>query len=120
MVSAIIVPTAADLAFGIEFSSDRLCEPTNNGNQPLRCYRAHSPYDFGSLALRSFHKAMVQCFASGGQSAYAGKLLPTYKDDPEGNNVCDKLSLVNRDLHQPEAAVSLGEEPQTNTVVPPN
>ncbi len=120
IVSAIIVPTAADLAFGIEFNSDRLCEPTNNGNQPLRCYRAHSPYDFGSLALRSFHKAMVQCFASGGQSAYAGKLLPTYKDDPEGNNVCDKLSLVNRDLHQPEAAVSLGEEPQTNTVVPPN
>jgi hypothetical protein len=89
IVSAIIVPTATDLAFGIEFGTDRVCDDTHNPNQPLRCHYAHSPHDFGALPLRSFHKAMVQCFASGGKTFYPGKLM----DQPENRSDCADLSL---------------------------
>ena len=41
IVSAVIVPTAADLAFGIDFGADRLCDEDG-------CHRANSPKDFGA------------------------------------------------------------------------
>jgi len=65
IVSAVIVPTAADLAFGIDFGADRFCDEDG-------CHRANSPNDFGTLPLRNFHKAMIECFASGGSAAYTG------------------------------------------------
>lgn len=54
--SAIIVPTAADLAFGIEFGSDRICETSTGAAQTLTCHSARSPYNFGALPLRNFTK----------------------------------------------------------------
>jgi hypothetical protein len=90
IVSAVIVPTAADLAFGIDFSADRFCMEDG-------CHRAHSPQDFGSLPLRNFHKAMVQCFASGGRIAYTGLTLLSNDKQNKANateNSCDSLSLL--------------------------
>ena len=61
-----IVPTAADLAFGIDFGADRLCDEDG-------CHRANSPKDFGHLfRCRNFHKAMVECFATAGSTPYMG------------------------------------------------
>jgi hypothetical protein len=66
IISAIIVPTAADLAFGIDFAADRLCDASG-------CDRSQTPDDFAGLALRNYHKAIIQCFASGEGSAYQGR-----------------------------------------------
>jgi len=67
VVSAVMVPTASDLAYGIDFFDDRVCDQN-------ACQRAVSPANFGSLPLRNFHKAMVECLASGGRTPYAGRL----------------------------------------------
>jgi len=73
IVSAVIVPTAADLAYGIDFTADRVCEISlSNGSNQRICHRANSPSDFTGSPLRNFHKAMVQCFASHRQTAYPG------------------------------------------------
>jgi hypothetical protein len=84
IVSAVIVPTAADLAYGIDFTADRVCEvaPSDYGvvitSDPdprhYICHRASSPNDFNGLPFRNYHKAMVQCFASRRQTAYTGSL----------------------------------------------
>jgi hypothetical protein len=92
IVSAVIVPTAADLAFGIDFSADRFCI----GEE---CRRAHSPQDFGSLPLRNFHKAMVQCFASSGRTPYTGVQIPAgsggfHTDQNFPPTACTDLSLL--------------------------
>jgi hypothetical protein len=65
IVSAVIVPTPADLALGTDFGSDWLYDEEG-------CHRANSTQDFGPLALRSFHKAMVECFATSGSTRYMG------------------------------------------------
>jgi len=121
IVSAIIVPTAADLAFGIEFSTDRVCNDSNNPNQPLVCHAAHSPYDFGNLPLRSFHKAMVQCFASGGKTGYAGLLSARIPEETDAaRNSCANLSLVKSDGATPHPGTPETERtPSQDASVPP-
>jgi hypothetical protein len=84
IVSALIVPTATDLAFGIDFGADRICDAEE-------CHRAKSPSDFGTLPLRNFHKAMVQCFASGGSRPYTGLLNRASLGTEESQ--CNHLSL---------------------------
>jgi hypothetical protein len=76
IVSAVIVPTAADLAYGIDFTDDRVCRPpvdsstgeappaVSNLSYPLICEIARSPYAFDPRPLRGFNKAMVQCLAT--------------------------------------------------------
>ena len=120
IVSAIIVPTAADLAFGIEFSSDRICgDDVGSSEGSLNCNHAHSQFDFGSLALRSFHKAMVQCFASGGTTPYAGKIVAMASTGNQGgDNLCSRLSLVEPNLNQP--IVGATPKVESETTVPPN
>ena len=108
VVSAVIVPTAADLAFGIDFGADRLCDGEG-------CYRANSPNDFGRLPLRNFHKAMVQCFASGGVFDYAGTdyqgrtLHPCYnaKGEPTGPKLFgpDFVEIAPEPVEQPRDLV---------------
>ncbi len=110
IISAVIVPTAADLAFGIDFGADRLCD--ENG-----CHRANSPKDFGFLPLRNFHKAMVACLASGEKTAYAG--LNTLQRSSlviaEDKDACEKLALFKSEV-APKRVVSPGAVP----TVPPN
>jgi hypothetical protein len=84
IVSAVIVPTAADLAYGIDFTDDRVCHPTgSSASQPsgnttpdisygYTCSAAASPNDFPDLPLRNFHKAMVQCLATQQQTSETG------------------------------------------------
>jgi hypothetical protein len=108
IVSAIIVPTAADLAFGIEFSNGRICEPGDNPNQASYCHSARSPRDFGALPLRSFNKAMVLCFASGGRTFYAGQLSESLATTAPKDSTCANLSLVkSADTTNPQGDVSV-------------
>lgn len=68
IVSAVIVPTAADLAYGIDFSHDRLI----TGETTDRFGRNYLMRSIGSLSeltrtpIRAFHKAMTSCFATNG------------------------------------------------------
>jgi hypothetical protein len=102
IVSAVIVPTAADLAFGIDFGADRLCDEEG-------CHRAKSPRDFGNLPLRNFHKAMVECFASSGITPYTGLL-----NDSGAKQGCTNLSLV----QQNQGGLPLTGGRPTGTVPP--
>lgn len=81
IISAVIVPTAADLAYGIDFTADRVCETAPHdygvafeGSAHYMCHRASSPSDFGGLPLRNYHKAIVQCLVSRQQTAHTGLL----------------------------------------------
>ncbi|HVI08860.1 MAG TPA: hypothetical protein VND65_11265 [Candidatus Binatia bacterium] len=81
MISAIIVPTAADIALDLEFFPDRLVDsngasrctwPDANGNPPapdsavprcnLRLARSFS--DIDSTGITHFHREMVSCIAN--------------------------------------------------------
>jgi hypothetical protein len=110
IVSAVIVPTAADLAFGIDFGADRFCDEDG-------CHHAISPRDFGSLPLRNFHKAMIACLASGEKTAYTG--LNTGRRSPTDialdRNACGNLALFER-----KAAPERVLLPAAVPIVPPN
>lgn len=76
IMSAIVVPTAADLASGLVFTNDRIALVTgdaNDGSCPLstaektNCVirRAISTTEFKSNYIHDYHKAMIRCFAGG-------------------------------------------------------
>jgi hypothetical protein len=69
IVSAVIVPTAADLAYGIDFAHDRLIdiEDTKEWNHVYKMRSVNSLTQFSRMPIRAFHKAMVNCFASNGE-----------------------------------------------------
>jgi hypothetical protein len=67
IVSALIVPTAADLAYGLQFRADRAVFPENKPYSHLTfSLRAlASPRQFpDSDPIYAFHKAMVKCLAA--------------------------------------------------------
>lgn len=76
VLSALVVPTAADLAYGMRFSSDSIVQSETAGAQcsavkpgPSDCtYR--SPVSAADLGhdIWSFHRAMVACIATGMKS----------------------------------------------------
>jgi hypothetical protein len=74
IVSAVIVPTAADLAYGIDFTGDRVCEtpyPDSPGkSQIYQCHKAATWGDLQRAPIRNFHKAKVQCLATLGKKPY--------------------------------------------------
>jgi hypothetical protein len=113
IVSAVIVPTAADLAYGIDFTADRVCEEVtedygvdfSSDNQHPRhyiCHRASSPGDFNGLPLRNYHKAVVQCFATRKQTAHTGSL--TLNQKLQSQTSADQKSLIQRALTTSGAA----------------
>lgn len=82
VLSAIVVPTAADLAYGLVFASDRIVDPEYAGDcywpnspaagrpaRPCRLRKAESLSDLGNAPLRNFNKTMISCLASSGQAA---------------------------------------------------
>jgi hypothetical protein len=115
IVSAVIVPTAADLAYGIDFTDDRVCRPpvdSSTGEAPSAlsnpsyyyvCEVARSPHDdFRFLPLRGFNKAMVQCLATEQRAPETGTqatdLTVQEKDkDPNAPKplTCASLSFTN-------------------------
>jgi hypothetical protein len=94
IMSAVVVPTAADLANSVVFSKDRVlvagdgADPGNGmcraGAVALDCYttRALSLSDFHGISIWEFNKKMVRCFADNESPASAcntisfGSLLP--------------------------------------------
>jgi hypothetical protein len=78
IVSAVIVPTATDLAYGIDFSHDRLVTGetrTSWGhNYQLRSVSSLTQFqtDSDRMPIRAFHKAMVNCLATSGGLMFPG------------------------------------------------
>jgi hypothetical protein len=68
IVSAVIVPTAADLAYGIDFVRDRIIDPFDREewHHTYKMQGVNSITQFSRMPIRAFHKAMVNCFASKG------------------------------------------------------
>lgn len=107
VISAMIVPTSADIAYGLKFRLDLLIDgdagscsflPGSAGPGVTRSCsfrRAVSTRDFPDSPIRSFHRAMISCFASGMKSPYSS--AASLITPPVG--ACESLSfqLVPRD-----------------------
>jgi hypothetical protein len=74
------------LAFGIDFGADRICE-AEDPDYGIQCHRAKSQDDFHGKPFRNFHKAMLQCFATAGSSAYPGRKFLNKEDNVEIHNL---------------------------------
>jgi hypothetical protein len=101
VLSAIVVPTAVDLAYGLTFVFDRIVDPEHAGNcyspgdssdnrprYPCKLRRTVSLSDFGNVPIRNFNKAMVTCLATGGKVAnpiFEGVQTPATKTCAELN-----------------------------------
>jgi len=76
IVSAVIVPTAFDLAYGIDFTGDRVCEKVSKeayfGAPKYECHKALRLGDLHRLPIRNFHKKIVECFASAARCPAGG------------------------------------------------
>ncbi len=114
VMSAIVIPTAADLAFSARFVGDRLLAPENlardsNGDMtepcvwptdaknqdfakrpPCRTRSMVSLRDFNGKPVREFNRMMTHCLATGGTSAIPN-LIPGEKDPAKGT--CATLSF---------------------------
>ena len=78
ILSAIVVPTAADLAYGLTFQSDRVVDPSRacqwpttleqKIEQPAKPFcqlrRALSLSDIDKQPIRNFHKAVIHCLST--------------------------------------------------------
>jgi len=91
VLSAIVVPTAADLAFGLTFVSDRIVDAGYPGNcywpggssntgHPCLLRKAESRADLGNAPLRNFNKAMVSCLATGGWGNAGFEQIPYFEE----------------------------------------
>ncbi len=112
VISAVVIPTAADLAFSARFVADRLLSPENAawdaaGDLKLACYwptdlehpgpqdrprcrtrTMVSLRDFNGEPIREFNRMMTHCLATGGLSATPNLLPP---EDPN-QGICKALS----------------------------
>ena len=112
VISAVVIPTAADLAFSARFVADRLLAPENaawdaagdlkqacywptdlehpspEGRPPCRTRTMVSLRDFNGQPIREFNRMMTHCLATGGLSATPNLLPP---EDPD-KGICKTLS----------------------------
>lgn len=100
VLSAIVVATATDLAYGLPFVEDRFVEEgkekchwpqlpgASKEGPPCKLRLAVSMHDLGAQPVRGFHNMMVQCLAMDMKSAVPNGLGYT-NDSPE---VCEKLT----------------------------
>jgi hypothetical protein len=109
VMSAVIIPTATDLASGIRFVADRLVEPPPLG-QKLGCYwppyGAHQPSpayphlcklrpaialsDLADQPIREFHRKVIYCLSTGMMVAESNLLDG---DDVTGQAECNDLTF---------------------------
>lgn len=111
VLSAIVVPTATDLAFGSRFMADRIIDedlpaaapcdwpPAQNVAaqsaaqnfllfKPCKLRPAVSLSDFGGQPVREFHRMMIHCLSTEMRSAN-----PHISDDPSGEQqTCQNLT----------------------------
>jgi hypothetical protein len=112
VLSAIVIPTAADLAFSARFVSDRLLapenaawsaagdvtkaclwptdlkEPASEKRPPCRTRPMVSLRDFNGQPVREFNRMMTQCLATGGVSATPNLLAA----EDRGKGICQTLN----------------------------
>ena len=101
VMSAMVVPTAADIAYGLRFQFDQVVDGDPGSCSfvkgsagvgvptPCRFRRAVSIHDFAPLPLNGFHKAMIHCFATDMKSPYSSVESLTSTD----TGACRKLSF---------------------------
>ena len=76
IMSAVVVPTAADLASGLVFTDDRVatirdstkagtCALTLRDSENCLLRRAVSTSQWPAYSIREYHKAMIRCFSGG-------------------------------------------------------
>lgn len=66
VMSAVVVPTAADLANGVAFTDDRVLScKTEDPNEQCPTRSALSLHDFKGSWIPSINKQVVRCFANG-------------------------------------------------------
>jgi hypothetical protein len=105
IVSAVIVPTAADLAYGIDFARDRQAVQKDS-NVELRDMSALNyliqgpqlegqPIQIQSRAIRAFNKAMVNCLATRGKLIFPGGPRDMQPSGPLGGSCLGKLTFDN-------------------------
>jgi len=87
IVSAVIVPTAADLAYGIDFAHDRLVtkERRTAYGHEYEMRSVNSISDFVRAPIRAYHKAMVNCFATNTRLINGG--AEPYLTTPPGSDI---------------------------------
>lgn len=76
VISAVVIPTAADLAFGTRFESDRVAMGEGRDGRPAY-RRTHSRRDLVDkdgepLPIDSYHRVMARCFALGRRDGEPG------------------------------------------------
>jgi hypothetical protein len=100
-MSAMVVPTAADIAYGLRFAFDQVVDGQagpcsfvkgSAGDQVKNTCgfrRALSMLDLKQNPIVDFHKAMIHCFATNMKSAYSsvGNLASS------DNKACTSLSF---------------------------
>jgi hypothetical protein len=82
VMSAMVVPTAADIAYGLRFRFDQVVDGDpgkcsyvkgsagESVSNLCRFRRAVSISDLNKSPVRNFHKALINCFATGMTSPY--------------------------------------------------
>lgn len=66
VLSAVVIPIAADLAFGSRYEPDRLVANAGTAADPRWEFRNAVAFrDLGQQPIRGYHRAISACFASG-------------------------------------------------------
>jgi len=75
VLSAVIVPTATDIAYSLRFTEDRILERDVESNNftasRWKVKKMTSMSDFGSEPVREFHKLKLHCISTLGGSPYS-------------------------------------------------
>jgi hypothetical protein len=105
VISAMAVPTATDIAYGLQFAFDQVVDtdPAMSGGAKTCTYlrdpagadtqcrlrRAVSMTDLNKEPIRTFHKAMIRCFATNMASPYSSFDALTQQNKA----ACEKLTF---------------------------
>ncbi len=119
VMSAMVVPTAADIAYGLRFTFDQVLDGADGGatscsyltspisgsagpgvTVPCRFKRAVSIRDLRAPVNR-FHRAMIRCFATGMATPYSGYASLSTSHEAPLDSACKNLSFdrVAQDSH---------------------
>jgi hypothetical protein len=101
IMSAVIVPTASDIAFSLRFVSDRVVvgHPEDDGKcvwppangTPCTVRTATSLADFAGQSIREFHRLKLYCLATLNQAPYPS---PGQSASTVDSNVCANLTFA--------------------------
>jgi hypothetical protein len=97
IVSAVIVPTATDLAYGIDFAHDRLItsEEKTVWGRRYEMRSVGSLSDFVRAPIAAFHKAMVNCLATHNGLTASGGVRTLVPSALVAQDACRSLDFRN-------------------------